>query len=110
MPYPYQQGDPRYDGAAHREAIEAEAVPMIITPQNFQECRGLYGDQYLYDHGYARFVPCEVCGTEGRIIRQHVINPYDEVDCGVCPACGGAGDALVMTEAVTMDDLEQLSK
>lgn len=49
-----------------------------------------------------RLVPCEVCGTEGRIYRQHVTNPYDEVDHGVCPECLGTCMMAVETQPVGM--------
>ena len=52
----------------------------------------------------ARFVLCEVCGSEGRIYRQHVVNPYDEVDCGECPECSGTGMMEVETQPVELDD------
>lgn len=34
-----------------------------------------------------RFINCEVCQTEGRILRNN--GGPDEIDCGVCPACNG---------------------
>ena len=58
-----------------------------------------------------RVVPCETCGTEGRIIRQalyhssaHVGAP-DEIDYGECPDCDGTGGALVEVEPIEEDDL-----
>jgi hypothetical protein len=51
-----------------------------------------------------RFVPCEVCGSEGRIYRQHVTNPYEEVDHGECPECRGSGMMEVEMQPVEMRD------
>jgi hypothetical protein len=47
-----------------------------------------------------RIVPCEACGSEGRVYRGQ-----DERDCGPCPACDGTGGEIVETEPVTLDDL-----
>jgi hypothetical protein len=47
MTYPYQEGDPRYDGAAHREAIEmateAEAVAQAV-----EKLQALEPDHHWY--------------------------------------------------------------
>lgn len=58
-----------------------------------------------------RIVPCEACGTEGRIIRQslyhssaHVGAP-DEVDHGECPYCEGTGGELIEVEPIELEDL-----
>lgn len=49
-------------------------------------------------------VPCEVCGTEGRIYRGQYEN---ERDCGECPACQGKGGVQVPTKPITADDLDE---
>jgi hypothetical protein len=53
-----------------------------------------------------RFINCEVCQTEGRILRTDG-GPYD-IDCGVCPACHGACEVEVETQPITLEDLEDL--
>lgn len=55
------------------------------------------------DAANSRFINCEVCQTEGRILRSDG-GPYD-IDHGVCPACNGARVAEVETQHITMDDL-----
>jgi hypothetical protein len=47
---------------------------------------------------------CEVCGSEGRVLRQHVTKPYEEVDHGECPECKGAGVVEVEAQPVEMGD------
>lgn len=51
-----------------------------------------------------RTVLCETCGSEGRIYRQHVTNPYDEADHGECPDCRGNGLVEVEVLSVEMDE------
>lgn len=51
-----------------------------------------------------RFINCEVCQTEGRILRSN--GGPDEIDCGVCPACNGECVIEVETELATPDDWE----
>jgi hypothetical protein len=50
-----------------------------------------------------RFVNCEVCQTEGRILTND--GGPDDVDHGVCPECNGARVVEVETQSVTMEDL-----
>ena len=50
-----------------------------------------------------RIVPCEACGTEGRILR----GQYEgERDCGQCPVCNGTGCEIIEVEPIEMADLE----
>lgn len=51
-------------------------------------------------------VPCECCQSEGRLYRGQY---EDERDCGECPVCEGTGGALVDSEPVTMEDLDEIS-
>jgi hypothetical protein len=51
-----------------------------------------------------RFINCETCGTEGRILTSN--GGPDEIDNGVCPACNGKCVVEVETEHVTLDDLD----
>lgn len=55
----------------------------------------------------ARIVPCETCGTEGRIYATKSGHPNDpdSVDLGPCSACEGTGGEIVETEPVTLEDL-----
>ena len=76
-------------------------MTVIATAENFDQLRAAYGDEYLILYGCAREVPCEVCGSEGRIYR----GLYDdERDCGECPECKGTGGMLVRLEPVECDD------
>lgn len=52
-----------------------------------------------------RFVNCDVCQTEGRILTSD--GGPDDVDHGICPECKGARVVEVECEPVTMEDLEQ---
>lgn len=45
-----------------------------------------------------RFVPCEACGSEGRIYRGHPNDP-NPTDEGPCPVCEGTGMMEVEVEA-----------
>lgn len=51
-----------------------------------------------------RVLPCEHCGSEGRIYRGHPNDP-NPTDCGECPFCEGTGGELISVEPITMDDL-----
>lgn len=51
-----------------------------------------------------RFINCDVCQTEGRILRSN--GGPDDTDYGVCPACNGAREIEVECEPVTIHDLE----
>lgn len=57
-----------------------------------------------FRHVDYRWINCEVCQTEGRILRSN--GGPDEIDYGVCPACNGKREILVEVEAVTIYDLE----
>lgn len=50
---------------------------------------------------------CEVCQTEGRILTSDG-GPY-EIDNGICPACNGECVVEVKTQAVTLEDLEEMT-
>lgn len=60
-----------------------------------------------------RIIPCEACGTEGRIIRYAVyhssahVGAPDEVDHGECPDCEGTGGAIIETRPIEMEDLNE---
>lgn len=62
-------------------------------------------------HDY-RIVPCEACGTEGRIYERHQgycrhTGYYEgEVDTGPCPYCEGTGGEIIEVQMVEMDELE----
>lgn len=80
-------------------------MATVVTSENLEQCRAAYGDDYLIDHGCARIVLCDACGSEGRIYR----GLYDdERDCGECPACDGTGEVVVAVDQVTTDDLDEL--
>lgn len=56
-----------------------------------------------------RIVPCEACGSEGRI---YIANGDDretgapqERDGGPCPYCEGIGGEIISVETITIDDL-----
>ena len=49
-----------------------------------------------------RIVPCECCGSEGRIYRGQY---EDERDCGQCPVCEGTGSMEITVEPATLEDL-----
>lgn len=51
-----------------------------------------------------RFINCEVCQTEGRILTND--GGPDDVDYGVCPACNGERVVEVETQPITIDDLD----
>ena len=53
-----------------------------------------------------RIVPCEHCGTEGRIYRGHANDPHPR-DCGPCPACEGTGREIIETDSIGMEDIER---
>ena len=79
----------------------------VVTRQNFEQCRAAYGDEYLLDHGCARIVPCEACGTEGTIYGGTGWDG-DYLYADRCTVCEGTGGEVVPTEAVTADDLDEL--
>lgn len=51
-----------------------------------------------------RFINCEVCQTEGRILRSN--GGPDDIDCGICPECNGECVVEVADEPVTLEDYE----
>lgn len=52
------------------------------------------------------FVPCEVCGTEGRIFTsRYGGNDPDVWDAGPCPVCHGACVVDVPSEPITLEDI-----
>jgi hypothetical protein len=50
-----------------------------------------------------RIVPCEACGSEGRILRGQY---EDERDCGPCPHCEGTGGEIIETQPIELADYE----
>ena len=50
-----------------------------------------------------RFINCEVCQTEGRILTND--GGPDDVDHGVCPECNGERVVEIECEPITLDDL-----
>lgn len=52
-----------------------------------------------------RFVNCQVCQTEGRILTNG--GGPDDVDHGICPECNGERVVEVETNPVTLDDLKR---
>ncbi len=52
-----------------------------------------------------RILPCEACGSEGRIYSGHPNDPHPR-DEGPCPWCEGTGGEIIETEPVTLDDLK----
>ena len=61
------------------------------------------GDPEPDDEPQSILVPCEACGSEGRIYRGHPNDPHPR-DCGPCPECGGTGE--IEGELIIMEDLE----
>jgi hypothetical protein len=57
--------------------------------------------------GDFRIVPCEWCGTEGRLYRTASGHPNDPdtIDIGPCSACEGTGGEIVEVEPITMEEL-----
>lgn len=51
-----------------------------------------------------RIVPCDHCGSEGRLYSGHANDP-DPRDDGPCPACEGTGGEIIETDPVTLDDM-----
>lgn len=52
-------------------------------------------------------VLCEACGSEGRLLTARGNDP-DYTDNGKCPYCDGTGLALVESEPIALEDLEEL--
>lgn len=53
----------------------------------------------------ARIVPCEHCGSEGRLYSGHANDPNPRDD-GPCPVCEGTGGEIIEAEPITLEDLE----
>jgi hypothetical protein len=77
-------------------------MAVVVTPENFEQLRAAYGDDYLVDHDCARIVLCEACGSEGRIYTSR--GGPDDYDNGPCPECEGTGYAVVPVEPITEED------
>jgi len=56
----------------------------------------------------ARFINCEICQTEGRILTND--GGPDDVDHGVCPACNGERVVEVKTRVLTPEDIEAMDE
>lgn len=52
-----------------------------------------------------RYVLCEHCGSEGRVLTMSGNDPDSERDHGPCPVCEGTGRMEVRVEPITMEDL-----
>jgi hypothetical protein len=50
-----------------------------------------------------RFVLCDACGSEGRILTSN--GGPDEIDHGPCPYCAGTGREEIKVEPIGMEDL-----
>lgn len=50
-----------------------------------------------------RIVPCETCGSEGRILVGPPTDPNPR-DCGPCPFCEGTGGEIVTVEPVEKEE------
>lgn len=61
-----------------------------------------------------RIIPCEYCGTEGRIYERHLVYernaaPHeDDVEVGPCPCCEGTGGEIIKVQPIELEDLEVL--
>lgn len=60
-----------------------------------------------------RIVPCDVCGTEGRIYEACTIYDRDagghipdQRDIGPCAECEGTGGMLIEVEPIELEDLD----
>lgn len=63
-----------------------------------------YDEPFRHVDRRTRFINCEVCQTEGRILRNS--GGPDDVDYGICPACNGKREIEVECEPITIWDLE----
>lgn len=53
-----------------------------------------------------RIVPCEACGSEGRVLTsRYGGNDPDTIDLGPCPWCEGTGGEIIETDPIEMEDL-----
>ena len=63
----------------------------------------------IEDH---RVVLCEACGSEGRIYvkdwdyDRESGDYYGERDTGPCPWCEGTGGEIILTQPITLEDLD----
>jgi DnaJ-class molecular chaperone len=55
------------------------------------------------------FEPCEHCGGEGIMYRQHPWHGGVEVPDGECPACNGEGVVEIEFQPIEMEDLDEIS-
>jgi hypothetical protein len=61
-----------------------------------------------------RIIPCECCGTEGRIYVLDFNHCHEtgggwgERDIGSCEACEGTGGEIIETQPITFEDLEMM--
>lgn len=51
-----------------------------------------------------RLVPCEACGSEGRVLTANGNDP-DATDHGPCPWCEGTGGEIIETQPVELEDI-----
>lgn len=59
-----------------------------------------------------RCVPCDACGSEGRILRSasgRANDPYDR-DCGPCSVCDGTGMAVIPVEPIDAGDIDAIDR
>lgn len=100
--------DPRYPFVAYYEGDE-EAGARGWGRTDVDARRDLveeFPDDGAVEHPDVRVVPCETCGTEGRLYErvttyERNAAPHDDlVDTGPCPDCEGTGGELVKVEPV----------
>ena len=72
-------------------------------PCSYPDCDG--GPATGYCHTNCRIVPCETCGTEGRIYRGHPNDPNPRDD-GPCPACEETGGEIIEVQPIELEDLD----
>ena len=54
-----------------------------------------------------RTILCETCQSEGRILRSN--GGPDDIDCGECPNCQGAGVVLIEVRPIALEDLDNIA-
>lgn len=70
----------------------------------FEACERLRECQRPDQPPDLRVVPCEDCGTEGKIYQGQYEDERYICDCGTCEGTGGA---LIHTRPIDIDDLDQ---
>jgi hypothetical protein len=85
-------------------------VESMITDSNAADIAA-YEDRMLEPDDLppnVRIVPCEECGTEGRIYLRRFGStlPDDVYDAGACPVCGGECSVIVEVQSIEMEDLD----